>query len=325
MIHTALVRAPLRVSFVGGGSDLPPGQGAVISSAIDKFVWCVARRRLDHKVYLTWTEKEIVDSVGGLKHDLAREILLMRGWQEGIELLTFADVPGVGSGLGSSSATCVAILYAVLALQGYSDEEIDREWLAELACEVSICRLEKPQGRQDEYASAIGGFQEISFNCGVVRNFDCIELSPHTRRVLEDHLLLFSSGGNGRKADDILRSFNDTQDFRIRCIDLVNQLRDHLDGGEIDELGDLIAEHHAAKMLGFSEYSKSDSVFCLPNGLKAPDNLRFKLCGAGQTGHLLCFVEPEQQAFIREQITRDWGPELPFRLNPNGVELIYAE
>ena len=321
----AMVRTPLRVSFVGGGSDLPPGDGAVVSSAIDKFVWCIARRRLDEKVYLTWTKKEIVDRPQDLEHDLARESLLLLGWNEGIELLTFADVPGVGSGLGSSSATCVAMLHAILVLEGYRDEEIDREWLAELACDVAICRLEKLQGRQDEYASAIGGCQFIRFRSGIVRDIETIDLSPHERRVLGDHLLMFRSNGRERRTDEILASFVDSQEFRAGCIEIAISLSDYLKEGDFYEIGDLMAEHHRLKRSGFTKYSDSNDDGILPNGSLAPDGLRFKLCGAGHGGHLLCHVLPERQLVVRKELIDSWGPELPFNLNPNGSELIYKE
>jgi D-glycero-alpha-D-manno-heptose-7-phosphate kinase len=95
------------VSFVGGGSDLPPGLGAVVNSAIDKYVYCVARKRLDSKIYLTWREKEVVDDPKDLHHEIVRESINEVGWGGGVELLLFSDIPGVGSGLGSSAATCV--------------------------------------------------------------------------------------------------------------------------------------------------------------------------------------------------------------------------
>ena len=62
-----IVRAPLRLSFVGGGSDIPPGPGATVSTSINKYVYCIARPRNDGMYYLSWREKEIAESPSEVK------------------------------------------------------------------------------------------------------------------------------------------------------------------------------------------------------------------------------------------------------------------
>ena len=104
-------QTPLRVSFAGGGTDFHryyrEHEGAVVSSAIDKYVYVVVVPRFDELIIVNYTKKETVENVRDLKHELVREALLRTGVENGVELTTLADVPSEGSGLGSSSTVTV--------------------------------------------------------------------------------------------------------------------------------------------------------------------------------------------------------------------------
>ena len=97
-----ITQTPLRVSFVGGGTDLKEfyslDEGAVISSAIDKFIYVIVKERYDDKIVLSWTKKEIVRSFDEIQHELIRETLRKTGISKGIEVITVADIPSEGSG-----------------------------------------------------------------------------------------------------------------------------------------------------------------------------------------------------------------------------------
>ena len=116
-----IVRTPLRLSFVGGGSDLKAfyekKDGIVISSAIDKFVYVIVKERFDDMIYINYTEKERAENVSGIKHDLVREAMKITGVEKGIEITTLADIPSEGSGLGSSSSITVGLLHALYTYQ----------------------------------------------------------------------------------------------------------------------------------------------------------------------------------------------------------------
>lgn len=332
-MNMVMTRAPLRVSFVGGGSDIPPGPGAVLSSAIDKHVYCVARRRLDDKVYLTWREKEVVEDASELKHDIAREALAEVGWKGGVELVFFADVPGVGSGLGSSAATCVALLHALLSLQGYTEGELDRRWIADLACNVAIDSLRKPQGRQDELICAVGGCLKIEFKGTSAEVESVLEqrLKPCQRKVLSDHFALYRGADGGRDANEVLRSFEDTKEFREECKSIVDRFEQLLAEDEFEMLADEVAAHHALKHQSFSKYAPGGADLVpgywtqLPNGKRVELDLKFKLCGAGGTGHLLVGVTPRTHGAISRIMEKAWGPELPFRFVDYGSMVLYTE
>ena len=107
-----IVRTPLRLSFVGGGSDLKAfyehKDGMVISSAIDKFVYVIVKERFDDKIYINYSRKECVDRVDEIEHDLVREVMKITGVEKGVEITTLADIPSEGSGLGSSRPSPLA-------------------------------------------------------------------------------------------------------------------------------------------------------------------------------------------------------------------------
>ncbi len=102
-----VVRTPLRLSFFGGGTDFAGYYnrkgGQVVSTAIDKYVYVIVKERFDDKIYVNYSQKEIVDRVDDLRHELVREAMRLTGVERGIEITTLADVPSSGTGLGSSS------------------------------------------------------------------------------------------------------------------------------------------------------------------------------------------------------------------------------
>ena len=96
-------KTPLRVSFAGGGSDLPAyyrkNEGSVISTSINKYVYVIVKKRFDNMIYINYSKKEIVNDVNDIKHDLVRECLKEVGISGGIEITTLSDIPSEGSGL----------------------------------------------------------------------------------------------------------------------------------------------------------------------------------------------------------------------------------
>src|SRR5262245_6729796 len=159
-------KTPLRVSLAGGGSDLPwfanEHGGAVVSTAIDKFVHVIVTERFEDELRVSYTKTEIVERLEDVEHELVREALRAAGLRRRLEIVTIADVPG-GTGLGSSSAVTVGLLNALFAFQGILKSP---ERLAAEAAEIEIEVLGKPIGRQDHYASAFGGFQLLRFGPG---------------------------------------------------------------------------------------------------------------------------------------------------------------
>src|ERR1700737_517098 len=157
-------RTPLRVSFLGGGSDLPVHYrrygGAVVSAAIRKYVFVTVNRRFDDSIRVSYSQTEEVAHVSEIKHRLVRAILEKLGVGSGVEITSIADIPSRGTGLGSSSAFTAGLLNA---LHSYMGNYRSRDALAAEACEVEITRCEEPIGKQDQYATAFGGVNLLRF------------------------------------------------------------------------------------------------------------------------------------------------------------------
>ena len=139
-----ITRTPLRISFLGGGTDFAnfynKYSGCVLTTAINKYVYCIVKERFDKHIYINYSEKEIVNKVSEIKHELVREALKKVGIKEGIEIAFMSDIPSSGSGLGSSSSVTVGVLNALYQYKGLS---VDAQRLAREACEIEIKILKK--------------------------------------------------------------------------------------------------------------------------------------------------------------------------------------
>jgi D-glycero-alpha-D-manno-heptose-7-phosphate kinase len=162
-------RTPLRISFVGGGTDLSSfyeeEDGQVLSAAIDKYVYVTAKRQLDiveHKYRISWSKIEFRDSIDDIEHPIVREALRLMKIDFPIEITTQADIPGQ-TGLGSSSAFAVGLLHALYALKG---ETVTKGALARLAAHIEIDILGRNIGAQDHYACAYGNINKLTFQRG---------------------------------------------------------------------------------------------------------------------------------------------------------------
>ena len=158
-------QTPLRISFVGGGTDLEDfwkfEDGKVLSTSIDKYIYVIVKERFDDLICINYSKREIVRDVSQIKHDLVREAMRIVGVTKGVEITTLADIPSEGSGLGSSSSVTVGLLNALYAYKG---EQVTAERLAHEACQIEIDILGRPIGKQDQYIAAYGGLKEFIFH-----------------------------------------------------------------------------------------------------------------------------------------------------------------
>src|SRR5687767_7667592 len=188
-------RTPLRMSFVGGGSDLPSFYrkfgGAVVSTAINKFVYITLNEKFDHRIRVSYSRTEEADSVAEVHHPLVREAMKLLSVEGGIEMTSVADIPSKGSGLGSSSAFTVGLLHA---LHAFSGRYASAEQLAREACTIEIDRCGEPIGKQDQYAAAFGGFNFIEFNPDDSVSVEPILCQRETLQQLQENLIVFYTG-----------------------------------------------------------------------------------------------------------------------------------
>ena len=240
-------RTPLRISFAGGGTDLPAyyrnEPGAVLSTAINKYIYITVNRKFDEKIRASYSVTEIVDSVAELRHELIREALKIVSPPCGIEITSISDIPSQGTGLGSSSTYTVGLLNSLYAHLGM---HVGSERLARESCEIEIERCGKPIGKQDQYIAAYGGLQFIQFNPDGSVYVDPVICEQETKLRLQEGLLMLYTGMT-RSADDILReqSHNTENDGdkraslqRIAC--LAHQLREALVLNDLEGFGEVL-------------------------------------------------------------------------------------
>ncbi|MHB1001693.1 MAG: GHMP family kinase ATP-binding protein [Armatimonadota bacterium] len=321
-----ITQTPLRISFAGGGTDIPDfyklDGGCVISSAIDKYIYIVIKERFDDRIRVGYSKTEMVDSIDDLEHQLVRECLRKTGITHGVEISTMADIPSEGSGLGSSSSVTVGLLNAMYA---YLGEQKPAEVLAEEACEIEIDKLGKPIGKQDQYIAAFGNLRLIEFDPSGKINVTLVDLDSDKKRRLSSCLMLFFTGIT-RKADHILEE--QKRDISINLDTLRDMKRQAheiykcITNGGPDKIGEIMHKGWIHKKTLSCRVS-NDSIDCMYEAALDAGALGGKIAGAGGGGFLLLYCPPEHHASVGERM-REFGlKELPFSLERDGTKVIF--
>jgi D-glycero-alpha-D-manno-heptose-7-phosphate kinase len=323
-----VVKTPLRVSFVGGGSDLKAfysrQDGQVVCAAIDKFVYAIVKERFDDLIYINYSRKETVARVDEIQHDLVREAMKITGVDKGIEITTLADIPSSGSGLGSSSSITVALLHALYA---HRNVLVTAEQLAREACRIEIDILGKPIGRQDQYAAAYGGVNRLIFNKDDNVQRHVIRMDHGVARKFASSLLLYFTGIT-RSADAILnRQKSNMDDHEKRTVmramvDLVEPFAGAMERGQIEDCGRLLSRNWEFKQQMAHGISNPVIDAMHARAMQA-GALAGKVCGAGGGGFLLLIVPRENQNRVFEAMAE--FRELPFMIEESGSKVIFDD
>lgn len=321
-----ITKTPLRISFVGGGSDLRDfyyiSDGKVISSAIDKYIYVIVKERFDDKIYLNYSRKEIVNSVDEVEHDLVREAMKIAGIDKGVEITTLADIPSEGSGLGSSSSVLVGLLHAFYAYKG---EAVTNERLAAESCKIEIDILKRPIGKQDQYAAAYGGINKITFRKNDTVEVQKIKMNDQQYRKFGSNLFLFYTDKT-RDASEILSSqkANTKNNLEVlkKMVDLVDIFEEDLIEENYDQLGRLLHKNWQYKKELSIKISNGDIENMYRTALDA-GAVGGKISGAGGGGFLLLYVPIESQNKVRQALSG--YRELPFFLEKYGSQIIFNQ
>jgi D-glycero-alpha-D-manno-heptose-7-phosphate kinase len=301
-------RTPLRMSFVGGGSDLPSYYrrhgGAVVSTAIDKYVYVTVNQKFDSGIRIAYSQTEEVDSLDRIEHPLVKAALQLAGLTGGIEITTVADIPSRGTGLGSSSSFAVGLLNVLAAFQGrhMSSDELGA---AGSRIEIDICR--EPVGKQDSYAAAFGGLNLLEFRPDDSVLVSPVILRPEVREALQKRIIVFYTGIT-RSATGILaeQSSNvasdaDTQRTLGRMVELAYVLRDELHRGTLDSFGAILHENWMMKRTLASGVSTGDIDAWYESG-RSHGALGGKILGAGSGGFLMFYADEDRHAEIERAL-----------------------
>ena len=317
-------RTPFRISLAGGGTDLrefySEETGAVLSFAIDKYMYITANHYFDDSIFLKYSRTELVDSLKKIKHPLLRECLQMSGLNRGIEITSMADIPS-GTGLGSSSSFTVGTLHA---LSAFKDKFRTSEELAQGACEIEIERLREPIGKQDQYIAAYGGFQFIEFMPDESVKINPLIFNEKTRKEIFEQMILLYTGMR-RKAGPILRkarkSFPEKKEALRRLKALAYFSKEKLQSGHVDFLGHVLNEGWEIKKSLASEVSNPEIDEAYAAALKA-GAVGGKVLGAGGGGFLLLFCPQAKRSAVLNRL-KAWR-EIPFRFEPEGSKIIHV-
>ena len=200
-------RTPFRISFAGGGTDLPSyylkEDGQVISTTIDKYLYVAVKRQTaiaEHKFRINWSKVEFKDHIEDIEHPIVREALKMMNIDFPLEISTFADIPAK-TGLGSSSAFAVGLLHALHALKG---EMVTKGILAAQAAQLEIEILGRKIGKQDHYSAAYGNINVFGFFKNGHVSVDPVFYKPEIKIAIENHLMMFYTAIK-RDANEILK------------------------------------------------------------------------------------------------------------------------
>lgn len=293
-----LSKTPLRMSWVGGGSDLPTFYkeelGAVLSTSIDKYIYIAINEKFDGKIRLNYSKTEEVDKVSQIDHPIFRNSLIHTDVNSGIEIASMADIPSSGSGLGSSSSFTVGLLNALYA---FKNQFSTKEKLAHEACYIEMVKCNEPIGKQDQYAAAYGGVNLIKFHQDDTVSVEPIICSPKTLQLVEDYTLVFFTGRVrsasqllSQQSKDLEKSSKKT--LMRRMVQLAFEMKSELENNSILNFGDILNENWMLKSQLSKGISDSQIDLWYKTGLKN-GALGGKLLGAGNGGFLMFFAPPE--------------------------------
>lgn len=324
-----ITKTPLRVSFFGGGTDLPDFyqgyRGAVIGSAIDKFVYHSVFRfpskLFDYNTRISYSQVECVNSLDEIKHSPYREILRDNGIEGDIEMHVSSDLPSF-SGLGSSSSFTVGLLKALSAFKGNHISQYD---LANNAIRIEREVLNEAVGCQDQIFASYGGFNLIEFNPNGNFNVERLAISTNRIQELNDSLMLFFTGITRRaqnvEAEKIKNISNLSKSLKLiySQVEIANSIL--VGNKSLHNFGLLLDQTWKEKKLLANGVSNSiiDSIYkrAIESGAVGG-----KLLGAGGGGFFLFYVEPEKKEFVRKALSD--LHEIKINLNAPGSSIIHS-
>ena len=320
-------RAPFRVSFCGGGSDIPVFYeqygGCVLSCSIRKYVYIALHPSFDKQtITLKYSKTEEVNDFDEIEHKYFK-VILKEYDVKGVEITSMADIPS-GTGLGSSSAFTVAVLKA---LKAYKKRSYSTYALACEACDVEINKAGSPIGKQDQFASAFGGLNFITFHKDGKVTVEPLMIPGDGEERLQNSLMMFYTGLT-HDANTILAeqsknvaSKEDKIKSQLLLCEMARDLKAHFEDGDVDYLGTILKKSWEIKKTLSSGIAnpKIDSIY--DKAMQA-GAMGGKLLGAGGGGFMLFYVKPENQQKVREAL-KDYL-EVEFKIDYEGATILHG-
>ena len=319
-----ITKTPFRISFCGGGSDIPEFYrehgGCVLSTSINRYMYITVHPFFDEtKTALKYSKNEIVDDINEIEHSIFHCVLRDMGIS-GVELTSTADVPS-GTGLGSSSSFTVGLLHTLYCYRG---KYVSKSELARRACEVEIEELGAPIGKQDQYAAAYGGLNFITFNRDDTVSVEPIVMKKDTFEGLQRNLVVFYTGIT-HDANAILAeqkrnlSQKKKAENLLKMCELARDMKNSLEENDLADFGQILHESWQKKkeLSGGISNGRIDELYqlAMQNGAMGG-----KLLGAGGGGFLLFFCPEGKQTLLREKLRLK---QFPVRFEHDGTSIVY--
>lgn len=322
-----ITRTPVRIPLGGGGTDLPSYYsrrgGALISAAIDKYIYVTVNRRFERNIRLSYSQTEIVEHPSEIQHPVARAALNLLNLTEHLEITTIADIPS-NTGLGTSSSFTVGLLNA---LHTYKRETVSPQALAEEAYHVEHDLLGEPVGKQDQYLAVFGHITCLSITVDGCVHVSHVKLSDDAIDQLESNILLFYTGIR-RSASEVLadqnRAAEEGEEAVLRRLDTIKELGLHIrraiEAEDLHQFGMLLDQHWQTKkrLSGRISLPAVDRWYEIA---RANGALGGKLMGAGGGGFLLVYCDKNKRA-LRQAMAAEGLVEMRFRLDRDGSKVL---
>lgn len=321
-----ITKTPFRISFFGGGTDMPDFfnnyGGTVISTSFDKYVYVTVRhlpRFFDYSTELIYSKTERINDINEMQHPMVRNAMKMLDMHE-LHISYDADLPA-RTGLGTSSTFAVGLLNAFYCLKG---KHKAKKELANDAIYLERTLCDEAGGWQDQIAASFGGLNRIDFKDGSY-HVNPIIISPKRKEMLNDNLMLFFTGFTRFSAEiqeSTKKSITDKTKQLLEMSKLVDEAQDILENEDrnLDDFGILLDQTWKLKKQTGPNVSKLSIDELYDRGIKA-GALGGKLLGAGGGGFLLFYVQKEKQNSVRNALSELM--EVPFKFENSGTRVIY--
>ena len=325
-------KAPLRISFGGGGTDVSPYMeekgGATLSTTIDKYTYCTLMARSDNTINVKSLDYDTLikydtnsEFLYDGKLDLVKATTKVMEVKSGLDLFLHSDAPP-GSGLGTSSTLVVALVGAYMHWLKLPLSDYD---IAELAYRIERQEAGIKGGKQDQYAATFGGFNFIEF-LGETTVVNPLRIKRSTLNELEYRLMLCYTGKTRPSAgiiDDQVSSYIQAKEIVVKALDqtkeLAIQMKNALLLGKINEFGLLLDEAWCAKKK-FSTKITDPGIDELYEVARRSGAIGGKLLGAGGGGYILLLCQFDKRHIVAEKLERVGGKIIDFTFDFRGMQ-----
>jgi len=329
-------RSPVRISFGGGGTDLPAYYeqfgGAVLSVAINKYFYTILGARHDGRVQVISSDLRVFEtwhdianmSIQGSELEIPLAVLKEVGCTLSVDLFLASEIPP-GTGLGSSASVCVNILKT---LTNYLHKPISKYQLAEQSFHIARNVLGKHVGKQDEYAAAFGSLNYIAFHQDGSTDVEPLDLDPAILREFQSNLMLFFTGSAHHSWSILQEQESSTRTHTTSTLDALHEvkaialdMREALKAGELHRFGELLHQSWTAKRRISNRIStpRIDQLYACAREHGA---IGGKITGAGGGGFLLLYCDSNSRDAVREALSKENVQEMAFCFDTQGAQVI---